>query len=520
MSDDDRLHRLVTALQQPALFDHPVSGFTTVETHISVVLLTGPFAYKFKKPVDLGFCDFSTLELRRQACEDEVRLNRRLAGDMYVGVVAITGSGEAPRPGGDGTPIEYAVKMVQFDPDEQLDRVLARGGLKPQHLDEAALRIGEFHAGAGQATGDAPWGTADLVYEQIMDNFPAIEPCLGRRRQMLAALRDSVESELDGTVEAITRRRAGGHVRECHGDLHLANMALHEGRVLVFDCIEFNESLRWIDVAADTAFAVMDLHDRGQPALARRFLDRWLEALGDYGALEVLPLYMAYRALVRAKIACIRLGQHDLDEADQARARDDLHGYLALAGHMLERRRHPPLLITHGLSASGKSTVAAAVVEELGAVRLRSDVERKRLHGMAAAEHAPAEPGQGLYAPGVTEQVYEHLLGLARTCLGAGFPVVVDATFLAREQRRPFGELAAALGVPWWILDVTAPEEELRRRIVARQQRSGEPSDATLAVLDAQIRAREPLDTEERSRAVEIRSGDSAEVARIVRDLI
>ncbi|MFQ5486896.1 MAG: AAA family ATPase [Gammaproteobacteria bacterium] len=496
---------LIQALQNAALYDHPVTGFTVVETHISWVILTGDYAYKIKKPVDLGFLDFSTLEKRHFYCEEELRLNRRLAPQLYLAVVAITGSVANPQLNGSGPAIEYAVKMRQFHQDRQFDRLLARDGLRPGHIDRVAELIAGCHAHAAVARPDTPYGSPALVWQPVAENYQQILPLLRDEKDVarLQKLQQWFSEQRTAHEARFIQRKAAGYIRECHGDLHLANIALFEDEVLIFDCLEFNDRLRWIDVISDAAFLVMDLESRGQRALAWRFLNDYLHHSGDYEALPLLPYYLAYRAMVRAKVASIRRGQERLDDQAKTAAEQEFQNYLALA-ESYSRPRRPALFITHGLSGSGKTTITQPLLENLGAVRIRSDVERKRLFGMDSEQSAAAAPAQGLYSAAASECTYQRLAELAGTVIEAGFPVVVDATFLRREWRMAFHELARQLGVPFLILHCHAPQALLRRWIVQRRMSGGDASDADLAVLDHQLATQEPLTAQEQQWTVDI----------------
>jgi aminoglycoside phosphotransferase family enzyme len=296
---------LIRSLQRRDLFPHPVQRFDVRETHISWVLLTGLYAYKIKKPLDLGFLDFSTLENRRHFCEEEVRLNKRLADDLYLEVVAITGTPDRPELNGPGPAIEYAVKMIQFPEHNQLDKVLARGELQAPHIDLLAKTVADFHAGVPAARPDSSFGEPDSLYHPVQENFGQIEPLLEPHedRSRFEAVKAWSQRRFRQLHPALVRRKGDGYVRECHGDMHLANMAFFKGRLIVFDCIEFSENLRWIDVMSEVGFATMDLDARGQSRFGQRFLNRYLERTGDYAGLEVLRFYQTYRAMVRAKVA-------------------------------------------------------------------------------------------------------------------------------------------------------------------------------------------------------------------------
>lgn len=469
-----------------------------LETHISWVLLSGDFAYKIKKPLSLGFLDFGTLDKRRRACEDEVRLNRRLAPEIYLGVAPIAGSPAAPQMEGSGEAIEYAVKMRRFAPEAAFDQLDARGRLEAAQIEAVAARLARFHLhDCARAGADDAWGSPDAIWRPAAQNLDQIAPHLDAPadRATLAALRDWSVRAHAALTPLMHARKRDGFVRECHGDLHLGNLAWVDGAPLIFDCIEFNAELRWIDIQSEVAFAFMDLMRHGHADWAWLFLNTWLEHSGDYAGLALLRYYAVYRALVRSKIALLRAAQVDGAERDAARADAQTHLELAAA---LTRPTPRWLHITHGFSGSGKTTVTRERMQSPGAVRLRSDVERKRMAGLDALAHSGSTLGGGLYAADATQRTYARLAALAGGVLDAGWPAIVDATFTARRQRALLREVAAARGVPFRILDFAAPREVLRQRILARAQAGTDASEANLAVLDQQIRNAEPLDADER----------------------
>jgi len=492
----DGLPPLIQALTDPACYDHPVEAVRLIETHISYVLLTGTYAYKIKKPLDLGFLDFSTLEKRQQACLDEVRLNRRLAPEIYLGVVALAGSPSSPRIDGAGEAIEYAVKMRQFPPDATLDLLDAQGLLEARHMEAIAATLGQFHlAGCQRAEADSPWGGPEAVWRPVEQNFLQIAPRLDdpTDSRRLDAMRRWSETEHARLAPRMAQRKRDGYVRECHGDLHLGNLAWVDDGLLVFDCIEFNPELRWIDIVSEVAFCFMDLIHRRHRDWAWLLLNRWLEKTADHGGLALLRYYAVYRALVRAKVAFIRASQGG-DTRDDA----DLEGraYLQLAEE-LTRLPALHLDITHGLSGSGKTTVTHTLMQRGAAIRLRSDVERKRLAGLDALARSGSGVATGLYSADATRNLYQHLAKLADEILQAGWPVIVDATFTARWQRDLFRQLADARAVDFRILDFAVAEATLRERIRQRAQQGGDASEADLAVLQHQLETQEPLAPDE-----------------------
>ena len=506
-----RQETLIAALR--STLEEPVE---LVETHISWVLLAGGYAYKIKKAVDLGFLDFSTLEKRRFYCAEELRLNRRLAPDLYLEVVSIAGSADHPDLNGPGPAIEYAVKMRRFPQGCLLDQVLLRGELAPETIDAIARRIADFHGRTAIAGNESPFGTPERTHLPVAENFAQIRPRLRDKEDLirLDKLERWSEREYQARIDAFEARKARGFVRECHGDLHLGNMALLDGEAVPFDCIEFSDNLRWIDVISEAAFLTMDLQDRGRPDLARRFLNAYLEQTGDYDGLEVLRYYLVYRAMVRAKVACIRAGQEGLSAGHWTQYRD----HIELAADFT-RPSQPFLAITHGLSGSGKTTVTQSLLEALSLFRVRSDVERKRLHGLKPEARSGAGTGGNIYSLEANERTYRRLAEVARGIVRSGFSVIVDAAFLKRRERAAFHELAQELSVPFAILDVTAPENRLRERVKQRVQHGRDASEADIAVLESQLRNSEPLDDRESTAIIEVDTEQTADVQALVQRL-
>lgn len=501
----DDLQDLIRGLENPACYEHAAGPFRSIETHISHILLTGEYAYKIKKPLDLGFLDFSSLDKRLHACQDEVRLNRRLAPDIYLGVVPITGTPSAPHVNGSGTAFEYAVKMRQFAPDATLDRLEAQGLLTSHHIEAIAAAIARFHLqDCTQAGAGSPWGGAHQVWQPVAQNFLQIASRLDDpdERSQLDALQRWSEAEHARLAPLMEARKCDGFVRECHGDLHLGNLAWVDDRLLVFDCLEFNPDLRWIDIVSEVAFCWMDLMQHGHPDWAWLFLNLWLEQTGDHAGLALLRYYAVYRALVRVKCAVLRAGQTSGTARDVARA--EARTILDLATS-LTRRLPMRLDITHGLSGSGKTTITQTLMQNPGAIRLRSDVERKRLAGIEALARSGSGVGEQLYAADVTRRTYAHLANLAGVVLDAGWPVIVDATFTARWQRDLLRAQAQSHGVSFRILDCQVPLAALRERITRRTETGTDASEANLDVLQHQIDTEEKLVADEMAAVVPVR---------------
>ncbi|WP_339081813.1 AAA family ATPase [Pseudomonas sp. TMP9] len=506
---------LIAALQNPALYPHPVEQFQVIETHISWVLLTGPFAYKIKKPVNFGFLDFSDLSAREHFCQEELRLNQRLTQDLYLEVLPISGSVDAPQLEGSGPAIEFALKMRQFPQSQLLSDVQARGELSEGHIDGLAKQIADFHRITPAVEANHPLCTPEAIVAPMRQNFEQIRPMLSDAGdlQQLAALEAWTEANFARLEPLLAKRAASGSIRECHGDIHLGNATLMNDQVVLFDCIEFNEPFRLIDIALDAAFLAMDLEDRGLKAHAWRFINGWLEHTGDYAALELLNFYKAYRALVRAKVALFSLA-HQTDAVQRAVTLRQYRNYANLA----ESYSAIPsrfLAITHGVSAVGKSHVAMRLVSALGAIRLRSDVERKRLYG----EQQDVNVGKlsaGIYSQDASAATYQRLHQLAEAALRAGFPVVIDATYLKHTQRDAASEVAEACGAPFLILDCNAPDDVIASWLDQRQAVSTDPSDATMEVVRAQQASRESLSEDERLQSRRVETHQSASMDSLI----
>lgn len=494
--------------------------FEVYETHISWVLLTGTYAYKIKKPVNFGFLDFSTLEKRHFYCEEEVRLNQRLAPQLYIGIVRITGDVSRPQLDGDGPVIEYAVKMHQFAQSSQFDRLLSKDLLTSAHIDRVADKLADFHIRATVADNARHFGTAEAIEQPVMENFSQIRPLLSTQEdsKRLQRIEGWSKTTHQGLVQILQQRKAQGFIRECHGDLHLANIAMYNDNVVIFDCLEFNDNLRWIDVMSEVAFLMMDLDEHGRHSLSYRFINRYLQHTGDYEGLKVMRYYLAYRAMVRAKVSCLRQAQTGIRQDEKVTAQQQLHKYLSLA-EQYTRQPAAFLMITHGLSGSGKTTITQPLLEQCGSVRIRSDIERKRLSGLTAEQKSRSGIDTGLYSTKTSEQTYQHLAHLAGDIIAAGYPVIVDAAFLKRGQRALFQMLATERNVPYVILDFKAPEELLRKWIIERAAQGNDASEADIPVLEHQLATQEPLTQDELHYALAIDTGHEVEIAAMVKRL-
>jgi len=487
----------VCGLLEPDAYPHGVSGLRLVETHISWVFLTGEYVYKIKKPIDLGFVDFSTLQRRKFFCEEELRLNQRTSNNLYLDVVPIGLVDGKPRVGLQPA-ADYAVRMRQFPADARLDRRLEAGLVDAEDMRKTALLLASFHSRLPARTGVDPEQAAESASRPALDNFLHVEGehISQESRRRIDAIEAWTLEQAKILMPVFKQRAAEGFIRECHGDLHLANLFERDGRIYPYDCLEFNPDLRWIDQVSDIAFLVMDLMARHRTDLAYAFLNAWLEESGDYDGLAVLRFYLVYRCMVRLKVASIQSEQ--LHEDAQGEHAIKTRHYLELARALMDTPDHPRMLLMHGFSASGKTYTSGKLIADMPAIRVRSDLERKRLHGLPRHQHARSDIESGLYSGTATDQTYMTIARHCETGLRAGFNMIADATFLRRQSRSRFLDLARRLGARAAIMECSAALETLQTRIRQRTTKGVDESDADLAVLEYQMAHFDPLDDEER----------------------
>ncbi|WP_020406094.1 AAA family ATPase [Hahella ganghwensis] len=504
---------LVQALKNPDTYPHPVSDIQLIETHISWVFLTGTYAYKVKKPMDYGFLDFTALEKRKFYCEEELRLNRRLVPDVYLEVIPISGTPEAPQLGGDGDPFEYAIKMRQFNP-QTLDKMSHDAPELGGHLEQLALKVADFHLNQSARTDEnMTYGHPDVVFEPVQQNFDQIRPLLSDPQELkqLEYLEGWAQSTFERLRPLMEKRDKDGFVRECHGDMHLANVTTEDGNVMLFDCIEFNDYFRWLDVYNDIGFLLMDLEDRGLKGFGYRVLNTYLEQTGDYQGLILLPFYKAYRAMVRCKIALFTMGAPGISEEMRQEEEKKYKRYMDLAeSYMSVPARF--LIITHGVSGSGKTTISSHLLERLGIIRLRSDIERKRLFGLKSGEKSHSDLDGGIYSPEANLKTYQYLAEEAEMLLQAGQAVIIDATFLHQDQRNIMDEVAAENGVPFAIVDCRAPQAKIEEWLEKRSAESQDAAEADVSVMRHQLTHAEPFTDDEMTHVVELASDNLEEI--------
>lgn len=478
---DAALPPLIQAMQTPEFYPHPVeSPIQLMQTHVSYVLLTGEFAYKVKKPVNFGFLDYSTLDKRAHFCSEELRLNQRTAADLYLEVVPIGDTGEGWQLGTEGTPTEYAVKMVQFPQTALLSALQDQGELTTDLVQQLAAAVADFHQQAASDDHIRSYGTVAQVRQAFDENYAQTQQYVGgpQTQDQLTATQAYTDQFFATQGELFQRRIDEHKIRACHGDLHLGNICYWQDQLRLFDCIEFNEPFRFVDVMYDVGFVVMDLRARGCAELATVFLNHYVERTGDWEGLQLLPLYVSRQAYVRAKVTSFLLDDPSVDAATKQQASERAAQYYRLAWEVVQTQ--PGQLYTMaGLSGAGKTTVARDIAQTKQAVHLRSDAVRKHLAGVPLDQ-----PGDdALYTPEMSDKTYQRLLDLGLTLAAAGFPVVLDAKYDRQPRRQAALDAAADRQLPLRIVYCQAPAAVLEARVAAR---TGDIADATVAVLQQQ----------------------------------
>ena len=486
LSSHEARAAFVAAMQAPGAYALPPGArapIDLVETHVSWIFLTGTHAYKVKKPLRLSFLDYSTAARREHFCREELRLNRRHAPALYLDVVPIAGTPAVPRVGATDAPaFEHALRMVQFDRAQELDRLLERGDVVETEIAAFASEVARVHDEAATAAPETRFGTPEAVHRVTVDNLAELERCGAEAalRARLPGLRDAAAHRFARVGPRMEARRASGRVRECHGDLHCGNVVRWEGRLVAFDGLEFDPALRFIDVANDVAFL----------------------------SIELLPYYETHRALVRAKVAALRAAQRP---ATARAVEGDARRYVAWA--VRNAAPEPPrLLVMAGLSGSGKTWLGTRLARAADALLLRSDVERKRLAGLAPLARSGSAPGGGLYTREFNERTYARLCECVAACVRGGQSVVVDAANLRRAERAAFLRIGDDAGAETAIVRCVAPLATLRARIEARGARGADASEATVELLGRQPAYWEALTDDERTRVLTVDTGRPSEV--------
>jgi hypothetical protein len=488
------LPSLIQQMMQPGFYPHPVQEpIQLIQTHVSYVLLTGDYAYKLKKSVNFGFLNYSTLELRKHFCEEELRLNQRGAAELYLEVMPITGDQNQYQLGDSGKPVEYALKMRQFPQESLFITLFEQGKLSETHMEELGRVVAQYHATAETSDYIRKFGEVAQVRQSIDENYEQTKKYIGgpQTEAQFEETKQYTDNFFTERSQLFTSRVQNNWIRECHGDLHLRNICLWHDKILLFDCIEFNEPFRFVDVMYEAAFTVMDLEARQRKDLGNAFLNTYVEQTGDWEGLQVLPLYLSRQAYVRAKVNSFLLDDPGVPATVKDEAAATSAGYYRQAWEYTKPRQGQ-LMLMSGLSGSGKSTVARQLARTLGAIHLRSDAVRKHLGGIPLQQRG----GNELYTDEMTQKTYERLLDLGVMLANQGFSVILDAKYDRQQLRAKAIAQAELHQLPLQILHCAAPLEMIRERL---QTRSGDIADATADLLTAQQAAAEPFTEAEKT---------------------
>ena len=494
--DPDAAHlaEVLHSLSRAEAYPHPVDGVTVLQTHVSAVFLAGDFAYKVKKPVHFDFLDARSLECRRELCAQEVALNRRLSPELYLGVVPVTRGPEGLLVGGEGPPVEFAVRMRRLPEGRMMDRLLEARALTREMVERVAEVLAPFHARADAGPGVAALGTPAAIQALWDEHFAQTTPFVGRT---LTPIQDGFLRAMVGAWSVrkhpvLAGRVAQGRIRDGHGDLRTSSVCFTEP-LAIFDCLDFSARYRCSDVAADVAFLVMDLRLRMRPDLAEAFVGRYVERSGDVELPSLLPFYVSYRACVRGKVESLRAAEPEISAEQRAEAERIARRAFGLACDAASEDLPPLLLVICGLSGTGKSTLAAELGRRRGWEVLSSDATRKAMEGLAPEARATAALDQGLYAPEVTRRTYERLARDAGAMLAASRTVIVDATAQSAWQREVLAGAAQATGSLFLLAEVRASDAVVRARLAARSTQRDAVSDAGWDVYLAQKARWEPI---------------------------
>ena len=479
---------LVSSMTQPEFYPHGPASVEMIQTHISYIFIAGTYVYKVKKDVDFGFLDFTTIEKRKYYCDAELRLNRRLTHDIYLDVVPIyeDDGGNLHLTGGD-TIVDYAVMMRKIPEDRMLYRLLAEGLVDQSVMDTVARTVARFHSEASTGGDIDRIGGFDTIRHNHEENFQQTEDYIGITisRGRYRFIQSYVNTFLE-TQRPLFEKRVREHkIRDCHGDLHLQHICIADD-ILIFDCIEFNERFRYLDVAAEVSFLAMDLDFNGYAEYGRAFINAYLSYSGDQEIVKLLNFYQCYFAYVRGKVIGFQTQDSAIGERARTGAIETASRYFDLAYRYAARPERPTLILTAGLMGTGKSVLAANLGTVLDARIIRSDVIRKEMLSIPPSERHHENFGTGIYTDDVTRKTYAAALQMAEQELKEGNSVVIDASFKARSERQMAHQLALSSGADFFIIECVCPETIVRQRLDARMSDREEASDGRWELFEAQ----------------------------------
>lgn len=489
--------QIVGQLSNPNFYPHPVEQITKIETHISVVFLTGDYAYKLKKPVDFGFLDFTQIPQRLKFCQKELELNQRTAKDLYLAVISLyenDGIISLKPSRNSQSPIDCILKMRQFNPGHVLGNYLQSHSLSSSQISALASQIADLHLHSKVVEAKSEFGEPEIALKPMLDNFPSLTrflnslPNSNQALQSLEKIQKTTLQQFESVKSLLINRKQNGFIRNCHGDLHLDNITLVNDSPMLFDAIEFNDYFSHIDVISDMAFLLVDLDFRGRPELAWVILSYYLHFTQDYSALQILGFYKVYRAMVRAKISALQAEQNSIDSPKYNELKEKTLRYLDLANQLQTKHAKPKIILIQGISGSGKSVLAQRLVKYFDAIIISSDRTRKKLFKIEPTERVDLDVRPSLYSESMNQKTYETLLNNARLAITSGCNVIIDATFLKKSHRDKFYELAMTLEVECYLLSIHVDERLALESIKHRNLANNDPSDADEKIMQRQMK--------------------------------
>ena len=486
-----QLPELVQALLSPKAYPETPKQIKLVQTQMSFVFLADKYVYKVKKPVNLGYLDYTTLDKRHFYCQREVELNRRLCPEVYLGVVPITKGKGSFLMGGQGEVIEYAVKMRRLPQEAMMDVLLASNQVSPEMVTRVAQRLAKFHQEAETNASISAFGELKAINKNTEENFTQTEKYIGKTisQEEYQRIREYTDSVIEGNASLFHRRIADGRIRDCHGDLHAAHICFTAG-ICIYDCIEFNDRFRYCDVASEVAFLAMDLDHYGRADLSNAFVDAYIDMSQDRELSQLLNFYKCYRAYVRGKVESFKLDDPYITKAEKRQTLDIASSYFDLAYSYI--RSKPILFITAGLVGTGKTTLAQALARRLGLVVISSDVTRKQLASISVTEHRFEEFDTGIYSAEFSRKTYDKMFSQAKDILSGGRSVILDASFIKAEERLKAKRLAEKMGADFFIVECSLDEESIKQRL-AQRLKEGTTSDGRWEIYEPQKRQFEPV---------------------------